>query len=107
MPTYEYRCTGCGHRFDLRQSFQDLPVASCPTCHSQSQRLISAVGIVFKGSGWYVTDSRGSSAGSGISSAEKTEKTDKPEAASEITKAESETSSLAPAQTSAAGVAES
>ena len=106
MPTYEYRCMGCGHRFDLRQSFQDPPVALCPTCHSQAQRLISAVGIVFKGSGWYVTDSRGSSNGSGISSAEKTEKTDNPVVASE-TKAESATSAPAPVETSAAGVAES
>jgi len=62
------------------------------------------VGIVFKGSGWYVTDSRGSSTGSGVSNAEKTEKTDNPETGSET---KTETSAPAPAETSPVGVAES
>lgn len=60
MPFYEYRCTQ-EHVFDVRQSFNDEPVAACPKCGSPAQRVIQAVGVVFKGGGWYATDSRKSS----------------------------------------------
>lgn len=58
MPIYEYECTTCGLHFERRQSFGDTNVPACPNGHDRVQRLFSAPGIVFKGSGWYVTDSR-------------------------------------------------
>lgn len=65
MPTYEYRCPRCG-RFEAFQSIKEEPLAACPTCASPVKRLISAnVNIIFKGSGFYVTDNRkGTSPGS-------------------------------------------
>lgn len=60
MPTYEYRCPACSHRFELRQSFQDPPLVQCPKCAGSARRIISRVGVVFKGSGWYSTDHRSS-----------------------------------------------
>ena len=56
MPTYEYECNTCHHRFDARQGFNDEPVATCPKCKGSSQRIFHAVPIVFKGSGFYCTD---------------------------------------------------
>ncbi len=58
MPTYEYRCPE-GHEFEVFQRMSDEPVAQCPTCGAQSERLISAgAGLLFKGSGFYITDYR-------------------------------------------------
>ena len=69
MPLYDYECGRCHHVFELRQSFHDDPTATCPRCQSESRRLIRAVPVIFKGSGWYVTDhgrtARGSSNGDG------------------------------------------
>lgn len=61
MPIYEYECTTCGLHFERRQSFQDTALPPCPNGHNGVHRLFSAPGIVFKGSGWYVNDSRKSS----------------------------------------------
>ena len=58
MPIYEYECRACGKRFDRLQSFKDEPVRVCPTCGGETRRVIQPVGVIFKGSGWYVTDSR-------------------------------------------------
>ncbi len=58
MPIYEYACDNCGHRFEARQSFADDPLTTCPECQGHIRRVIHASGIIFKGSGWYVTDSR-------------------------------------------------
>ena len=60
MPTYQYACkeTACGHRFEAVQSFSDDPIAICPVCEGQVRKVFSAVGVVFKGSGFYRTDSR-------------------------------------------------
>ena len=63
MPTYSYACTECGHAFDVRQSFTDDPLTDCPECANGAGRLrkvIHPVGIAFKGSGFYKTDSRAS-----------------------------------------------
>lgn len=60
MPTYDYRCDHCGHTFSRVQSFQDEALEACPSCGKRPRRLIAASGIVFKGSGWYKTDSRAS-----------------------------------------------
>jgi len=58
MPTYEYACSSCGHRFDVRQSFSDTPIGDCPQCGATVRRVLYAAGVIFKGSGWYKTDSR-------------------------------------------------
>ena len=61
MPTYVYKCENCGYHFEKLQKFSDKPVKSCPRCEGHVKRVIHPTGIVFKGSGWYITDSRGSS----------------------------------------------
>ena len=58
MPTYAYRCDACGHQFDTVQRFSDDPLRDCPACAGSVRRVIHPVGVVFKGSGWYITDSR-------------------------------------------------
>lgn len=58
MPTYTYRCDTCGHQFETVQRFSDDPLTACPTCGASIRRVIQPVGVVFKGSGWYITDSR-------------------------------------------------
>nr|WP_116114683.1 FmdB family zinc ribbon protein [Austwickia chelonae] len=64
MPTYAYACTDCGHNFEVRQSFSDNALTDCPECTGRLRKLFNAVGVVFKGSGFYRTDSRGSSSSS-------------------------------------------
>ncbi len=59
MPIYTYQCDECGVRFDVRQKFSDEPIAVCPECGGHTHRVPQPVGIVFKGSGWYVKDSKG------------------------------------------------
>jgi putative FmdB family regulatory protein len=58
MPTYQYRCLNCSEQFELRQSFNDKPVADCPSCHGIARRVFCPVPIIFNGPGFYVTDSR-------------------------------------------------
>jgi putative FmdB family regulatory protein len=59
VPTYEYACTECGERLEVAQSFSDAPRTVCPVCGGRLRKVFSPVGIVFKGSGFYRTDSRG------------------------------------------------
>jgi putative FmdB family regulatory protein len=63
MPTYEYRCSGCGHHFEKFQSITATPISRCPQCGKKKvQRLIgTGAGLIFKGSGFYITDYRDSS----------------------------------------------
>ncbi|HUJ78770.1 MAG TPA: FmdB family zinc ribbon protein [Nitrospiria bacterium] len=56
MPLYEYRCRQCGHQFELIQKVSDPPPDRCEKCGSAVERLLSAPGLQFKGSGWYITD---------------------------------------------------
>ena len=59
MPTYEYECKSCGHRFEKSQSMTAEPLKDCPKCHKKVKRLISSgSGFIFKGSGFYATDYR-------------------------------------------------
>ena len=58
MPTYQYACTECGHAFEQFQSFSDDALIECPECQGRLRKLFNAVGVVFKGSGFYRTDSR-------------------------------------------------
>ena len=85
MPTYSYHCDSCGHDFEAVQRFADDPLTECPQCGAAIRRVIQPVGVVFKGSGWYITDSRPKSSGDGAesssrssSSKDKGEKADKP-----------------------------
>jgi putative FmdB family regulatory protein len=73
LPTYQYACTECGHAFDQVQSFSDDALTTCPECQGKLRKLFNAVGVVFKGSGFYRTDSRGSSTASESASTTKTE----------------------------------
>ena len=59
MPTYQYACTECGHAFDIVQSFSEDSLTVCPECSGRLRKVFNAVGVVFKGSGFYRTDSRG------------------------------------------------
>jgi putative FmdB family regulatory protein len=58
MPTYEYACTACGHEFEVVQSFSDEAISICPQCQGEVRKVYNNVGVVFKGSGFYKTDSR-------------------------------------------------
>lgn len=61
MPTYTYRCNNCEYEFDIKQRMADDPLTDCPKCETNNalRKVLNSVGIVFKGSGFYVTDSRG------------------------------------------------
>jgi putative FmdB family regulatory protein len=64
MPIYEYVCNDCGYDFEQVQSFSDDALRQCPECQGTVRRVISSVGVIFKGSGWYITDSRRQLSGS-------------------------------------------
>jgi putative FmdB family regulatory protein len=70
MPTYQYRCTECGRDLEVVQKFSDASLTECPTCAGQLRKVFNAVGVVFKGSGFYRTDSR-AAAGNGDSGGDK------------------------------------
>jgi len=61
VPTYAYTCTACGHSFDIQQSFSDDALTVCPECSGRLRKIFSTVGVTFKGSGFYRTDSRSGS----------------------------------------------
>lgn len=64
MPTYQYACTECGKQIEAVQKFTDDPLTTCPTCQGRLRKVFNSVGIVFKGSGFYRTDSRNGSSAS-------------------------------------------
>ena len=64
MPTYAYACTACDHRFEIFQSFSEDSLSQCPQCEGRLRKLFNAVGVVFKGGGFYRTDSRSGSSSS-------------------------------------------
>jgi putative FmdB family regulatory protein len=66
VPTYQYACRACDHRFETVQSFSDASLTECPACSGPLRKVFNSVGIVFKGSGFYRTDSR--SGGGGVAS---------------------------------------
>ena len=99
MPTYQYACTECGHAFEQFQSFSDDALTSCPECQGRLRKLFNAVGVVFKGSGFYRTDSRSGGSASSESSKSESSKSD-----SSSTKTETKSESK-PAATAAASSA--
>ena len=108
MPTYQYACTECSHSFEQFQSFSDDTLTECPECSGRLRKLFNAVGVVFKGSGFYRNDSRGthtstetsatSGSGEGGSDTKTEKKVEKPETSKKSEKkaaASSDTSSAA------------
>ena len=75
MPTYSYACTDCSNRFDAVQAFSDDALTTCPKCSGRLRKLFNSVGVVFKGSGFYRTDSRESAKSSTNGSAKSSEST--------------------------------
>ncbi|WP_298175842.1 FmdB family zinc ribbon protein [Saccharomonospora sp.] len=67
MPTYQYACKECDHRFEVVQSFSDASLTDCPECQGPLRKLYGSVGVIFKGSGFYRTDSRSDSGSSSTS----------------------------------------
>ena len=116
MPTYQYACTECDHSFEQAQKFSDPSLTVCPQCQGRLRKIFNAVGVVFKGSGFYRTDSRSDAkhaaslaAGNGSGSAKQGETTPaaktegtKTETKSESTKSESTTAKSKTESTSAA-----
>jgi putative FmdB family regulatory protein len=99
LPTYEYRCKTCGQHLEIVQAFTDDPLTECPTCSGELRKVFGAVGISFKGSGFYKTDSRSSSkatsssASSGSSDGGSSSSSDTSSGTSESKKASTDTSS--------------
>jgi putative FmdB family regulatory protein len=108
VPTYQYSCTECGHFFEQFQSFSDDALTECPECQGRLRKVFNAVGVVFKGSGFYRTDSRssadkGSSAGSSTGSSSSGEKkSDSGSSGSSTSSSSSSTSSSSGTSDSAA-----
>jgi putative FmdB family regulatory protein len=98
MPTYDYKCTACGHTFDELQSFSEPPLTKCPACKKKKlERLFGGGGaIIFKGSGFYETDYRRAG-----TNGDKNGKTDGEAAKAETPKTETKTEASAPADSSA------
>jgi putative FmdB family regulatory protein len=72
VPTYQYACTECGHQFETVQSFYDDALTHCPQCDGRLRKVFNAVGVVFKGSGFYRTDSRASTGSTGSTGSDST-----------------------------------
>jgi putative FmdB family regulatory protein len=103
MPTYSYKCTKCGHQFDAKQRMMDDPLTECPVCGGPVRRVVSSVGIVFKGKGFYVTDHRSSNGSGRVQTSEKSsdmpekpkDKPDKKDSGSESAKSSATAASAA------------
>ena len=97
MPTYQYACTECGHAFEQFQSFSEDALTVCPSCSGKLRKLYNAVGVVFKGSGFYRTDSRSSSSTASTSSTSSTPSTSSTSASGSSSSGGSTTSAAAAA----------
>src|SRR3954471_1070936 len=96
MPTYEYRCRNCSEHLEVVQSFKDDPLTVCPSCDGELRKVFSPIGISFKGSGFYKTDSRPAGSSSTKSTSESkswSESKSSSEPSSSSTKSESSSSS--------------
>ena len=103
MPTYTYACTSCEDVIEKRQSFSDPPLTTCEQCGGGLRKVIHPVGIVFKGSGWYITDSRAKTSTNGTSGDKKNgaSKDEKPAASASCETSSSEPGSKEPVASSA------
>ncbi|MEU5431465.1 FmdB family zinc ribbon protein [Streptomyces olivoreticuli] len=105
MPTYQYQCTECGEGLEAVQKFTDDALTVCPSCDGRLKKVFSAVGIVFKGSGFYRNDSRGSSSSS--SPAKASTPSSAAKNGSDSSSASSSTSSASSASSSSASTSSS
>lgn len=105
MPTYDYRCADCGHEFEAQQAFTDDPLTECPSCGGTVKKRFSAVGIAFKGSGFYKNDARGSGS-SGSSSSGSTGGSSTSESSSSSSTSSPSTTQTATSSTSASSSAD-
>ncbi|NBF00187.1 FmdB family transcriptional regulator [Nonomuraea sp. KC401] len=104
MPTYQYACNDCGEQLEVVQKFTDDALTVCPSCEGNLRKVFSAVGIVFKGSGFYKTDSRSSTSGASTSSSSKSadaSSSDSSSKSSESKSGDSGSSTSAPAPAAA------
>lgn len=102
MPTYQYACTDCDHRFEAVQSFSDPSLTTCPQCSGKLRKVYGSVGVVFKGSGFYRTDSRSGGKASSSAPAEKSTGEKKSGSESASTKADSSSSASSASKPAAA-----
>ncbi|SDG79781.1 putative regulatory protein, FmdB family [Lentzea fradiae] len=97
MPTYQYACTACEHRFEAVQSFSDASLTECPECSGKLRKLFGAVGVVFKGSGFYRTDSRSGASKSTSSSSTTSSSTSSSDSKPSTSSSDSKSSTSTPA----------
>ena len=100
MPTYSYACTECGDRFDAVQAFSDDSLTTCTKCEGKLRKLFNSVGVVFKGSGFYRTDSRSSGLSSTSPSTSSSSSSDKSTSSDSGSSSSSNSSTPAPAAAS-------
>jgi len=93
VPTYQYACTECGADLEVVQSFSDDPLTTCPECQGRLRKVYSAVGIVFKGSGFYRTDNSSSSNSSALTGSSKSSSSAKADSSSSSSSSSSDSSS--------------
>lgn len=105
MPTYQYQCTECGEGLEAVQKFTDDALTECPTCNGRLKKVFSAVGIVFKGSGFYRNDSRGSSSSSSPASKPSTTSTSDAKSSSSASASSSSDTKSSTAKSSGTGSA--
>ncbi|MFF3890662.1 FmdB family zinc ribbon protein [Streptomyces sp. NPDC001914] len=105
MPTYQYQCTECGEGLEAVQKFTDDALTECPTCNGRLKKVFSAVGIVFKGSGFYRNDSRGSSSSSSPASKPSTTSTSDAKSSSSASTSSSSDTKSSTAKSSGTGSA--
>ena len=107
MPTYQYSCTECGHFFEQVQSFSDASLTECPACQGRLRKVFNAVGVVFKGSGFYRNDSRSegsrSSGDTAAKSGDKAGSSESPSTSSSSSSGSSEKGGSSSAAASTAG----
>lgn len=97
MPTYAYRCEKCGVEFERFQKFSEKPLTKCPECKGKVRRVPQAAGVVFKGSGWYITDSKSASSATSPAKSKKAESDGGGETKTESKPAEKATPETKPA----------
>ncbi|WP_461067932.1 FmdB family zinc ribbon protein [Streptomyces pseudoechinosporeus] len=93
MPTYQYQCTACGEGLEVVQKFTEDALTECPSCDGRLKKVFSAVGIVFKGSGFYRNDSRGSSSSSSTAKSSSSSTSSSSDSSSSTTSSSSDSSS--------------
>ncbi|MFF8944332.1 FmdB family zinc ribbon protein [Streptomyces sp. NPDC014864] len=105
MPTYQYQCTECGEGLEAVQKFTDDALTECPSCQGRLKKVFSAVGIVFKGSGFYRNDSRGSSSSSSPASSKSSSTSSSSSSSSDSGSSAAGTSSASPSSSAGSSAA--